>query len=72
MFNISGEYEGTNTFTLSSGRYEISSSPFINVTGNNVRGRINFNYSHFKRNALPMNLKLYLLIQTMDLMALVV
>ncbi len=51
MFNIVGGYEGNNTFTLSSGRYEISSSPFINVTGNNVRGRINFNYSHFKRNA---------------------
>ena len=51
VFNICGSYEGNNTFTLSSGRYEISSSPFINVAGNNVRGRINFNYSHFKKNA---------------------
>ena len=51
VFNVTGGYEGTNTFALSSGRYEISSSPLINVAGNNVRGRINFNHTHFKRNA---------------------
>ena len=50
VFNLFSEY-GNSLFTLSSGRYEISSSPFINVCGNNTRGRINFNHSHFKKNA---------------------
>ena len=50
VFNLCGQYIGNCEFSLTFGRFEISSSPFINVAGNNVRGRINLNYSHFKRN----------------------
>ena len=48
LFNLNG---GISEFSLTCGRFEISNSPFINVAGNNVRGRINLNYSHFKKNS---------------------
>ena len=50
VFNLICEYS-SNHFTLSGGRFEISSSPFINVGGNNSRGRIDLNYCHFKKNS---------------------
>ena len=51
VFNLCGSYS-ESTFCLIFGQFEISSSPFINVRGNNVRGKINLNYSHFSRNTL--------------------
>jgi hypothetical protein len=50
VFNLISEYS-TSHFSLSGGRFEISSSPFINVGGNNSRGRIDLNYCHFKKNS---------------------
>ena len=49
VFNLISEYSNSH-FILSGGRFEISSSPFINVGGNNSRGRIDLNYCHFKKN----------------------
>ena len=51
IFNLNGCYIGSSEFSLTFGRFEISTSPFINVGGNCVRGRINLNYSHFKKNS---------------------
>ena len=51
LFNLNGHYIGISEFSLIFGWFEISNSPFINVAGNNVRGRINLNYSHFKKNS---------------------
>ena len=51
IFNLCRCYS-ESTFGLIFGQFEISSSPFINVSGNNVRGKINLNYSHFSRNVL--------------------
>ena len=51
VFNLGGEFGGNSVFSLIFGRFEISSSPFINVQGNCVKGRIILNYSHFKKNA---------------------
>lgn len=50
VFNLISEYS-TSHFSLSGGRFEISSSPFINVGGNNSRGRIDLNHCHFKKNS---------------------
>ena len=49
VFNLISEYSNSH-FTLSGGRFEISSSPLINVGGNNSRGRIDLNCCHFKKN----------------------
>ena len=51
VFNLGGEMGGNPVFSLTFGRFEISSSPFINVQGNCVKGRIILNYSHFKKNS---------------------
>jgi hypothetical protein len=51
VFNLGGEHVGNPVFCLTFGCFEISSSPFINVGGNCVKGRISFEYSHFKKNA---------------------
>jgi hypothetical protein len=51
IFNLKGSYIGSSEFSLTFGRFEISSSPFINVAGNCVRGRINLYKSHFKKNS---------------------
>ena len=51
VFNLGGEMGGNPVFSLTFGRFEISSSPFINVQGNCIKGRIIFNYSHFKKNS---------------------
>lgn len=48
VFNLVSEYSNSH-FVLSGGCFEISSSPFINVGGNNERGRIDLNYCHFKK-----------------------
>ena len=42
--------DNSNIFFLRSNA-KISSSPFINVQGNCIRGRIILNYSHFKKNS---------------------
>jgi len=49
VFNLISEYSNSH-FILSGGCFEISSSPFINIGGNNSRGRIDLNYCHFKKN----------------------
>jgi len=51
VFNLGGEKGGNPVFSLTFGRFEISSSPFINVQGNCVKGRIILNCSHFKKNS---------------------
>ena len=51
VFNLCGTFS-ESTFCLICGQFEISSSPFINVRGNNVRGKINLNCSHFSRSTL--------------------
>ena len=51
VFNLGGEMGGNPVFSLTFGCFEISSSPFINVQGNCVKGRIILNYSHFKKNS---------------------
>ena len=51
IFNLYGQFIGNSEFSLTSGRFEISTSPFINVGGNKVRGRINLKYSHFRKNS---------------------
>ena len=51
VFNLCGAFS-ESTFCLIYGQFEISSSPFINVQGNNARGKINLNCSHFSRSTL--------------------
>lgn len=51
VFNLNGSQGSTPVFCLTFGRFEISSSPFINVQGNNVFGKVALNYSHFKKNS---------------------
>ena len=51
VFNLGGEMGANPVFSLTFGCFEISSSPFINVQGNCVKGRIILNYSHFKKNS---------------------
>ena len=51
VFNLGGEMGANPVFCLTFGCFEISSSPFINVQGNCIRGRIILNYSHFKKNS---------------------
>ena len=51
VFNLGGEMGGNPVFSLTFGRFEISSSPFINVQGGCVKGRIILYYSHFKKNS---------------------
>ena len=51
VFNLIGSQGSTPVFSLTFGRFEISSSPFINVQGNNVFGKVALNYSHFKKNS---------------------
>ena len=51
VFNLGGENGANPVFSLTFGCFEISSSPFINVQGNCVKGRIILNYSHFKKNS---------------------
>ena len=43
VFNLGREMGGNPVFSLTFGRFEISFSPFINVQGNCVKGRIIFN-----------------------------
>ena len=50
VFNLCGYHGSEPSFCLLFGQFEVSSSPFINVQGNNIRGKINLNYSHFSRN----------------------
>ena len=51
VFNLIGCPGSSPVFCLIFGQFEISSSPFINVQGNNIRGNIVLNYSHFKKNS---------------------
>ena len=51
VFNLIGHDGHSPVFCLTFGRFEISSSPFINVQGNNVFGKVALNYSHFKKNS---------------------
>ena len=43
VFNLCGCCGSEPSFCLLFGQFEVSSSPFINVQGNNIRGRINTN-----------------------------
>ncbi len=49
VFNLCSGY-GSCTFSLTFGRFAISSSPFINAQGNNIFGKVCLNYSHFSKN----------------------
>ena len=51
VFNLCGCNGSSPTFCLIFGCFEISSSPFINVKGNNIFAKIVLNYSHFKKNS---------------------
>ena len=51
VFNLCGCCGSSPTFCLTFGCFEISSSPFINVKGNNIFAKIVLNYSHFKKNS---------------------
>ena len=51
VFNLCGCCGSSPTFCLTFGCFEISSSPFINVQGNNIFAKIVLNYSHFKKNS---------------------
>ena len=51
VFNLCGCFGSSPTFCLIFGCFEISSSPFINVQGNNIFAKIVLNYSHFKKNS---------------------
>ena len=51
VFNLCGCCGSSPTFCLIFGCFEISSSPFINVQGNNIFAKIVLNYSHFKKNS---------------------
>lgn len=50
VFNLCGRNGSEPVFCLKFGCFEVSSSPFINIQGNNIKGRIIFNYSYFNRN----------------------
>lgn len=50
VFNLCGPCGSSPTFCLLFGQFEISSSPFINVKGNNIFAKIVLNFSHFKKN----------------------
>ena len=49
VFNLCGTQGSNPIFSLTFGQFEISSSPFINVQGNNIKGRICLNYSYFTK-----------------------
>ena len=51
VFNLCGRFGSSPVFCLIFGCFEISSSPFINVQGNNIFAKIVLNYSHFKKNS---------------------
>ena len=51
VFNLCGCNGSSPVFCLIFGCFEISSSPFINVQGNNIFAKIVLCYSHFKKNS---------------------